>query len=273
MDPTGDPMRWLALLPALLAGTAHADPCERFELAPLAVGMRESAIDRPRAACTADRVAGGLRVQALIDTPEFYGTLAASLQLEGSLVWRGFELSALARAVDYRFAQNAVVTADEVSFGPLQLGVAAAVGFRAWGRPTVAMPFLRIDLPATDTGYSVTTMSIAAGDVFTTELGPRLHLHQRFSVLFWAAGPIDDPTTNWAGLGSADLGWSARGWLALLGGVELQAGWHGLLDHALLRVGTRIRRCLGTFEIGAAIPLLGEERTDAVVQLGFARRL
>ena len=151
------------------AGTAHAEPCERFELAPLSVGMRDSAIDRPRSACTANAVAGGLRVQALIDTPEFYGTLAASLQVEGSLLWRGLELTAGGRAIDYRFAQNAVVTADELSFGPVQLGLARALRIDP---RTVVTPLVRIDLPATDTGYSVTTAAIPRTAWRTTSANP-----------------------------------------------------------------------------------------------------
>jgi hypothetical protein len=88
------------------------------------------------------------------------------------------------------------------------------------------------------------------------------------------SGPLDDHTARAAGLAAGDLGWSVRPWLALLAGAELQAGWYRSgIDHALARVGVRFRKCLGTVDIGAAVPLAGAERADAVLHIGLARQL
>jgi hypothetical protein len=231
--------------------------------------MRESSIDAPRSACAGAGLAAGVRVQALIDTPEFYGTLAASVYVASTVMVRGFEVGAGARVVDYRFAQNAVVTAGEFSFGPLQLGLARS--FRA-GPRLVWTPHLRLDTPGTDTGHAELISTVAAGVTASYELRPGLVGHGRVVGLAWASTPVDDLTAREAALVSADVGWRARRWLALLGGAELQAGWYrGGLDHALLRLGVRFRRCCGALEVGAALPLAGAERTDAVIHIGWRR--
>jgi hypothetical protein len=55
-------------------------------------------------------------------------------------------------------------------------------------------------------------------------------------------------------------------------GVEAQTGWYGAgLDHLLVRGGLRVPfRCRARLHLGAAFPLLGDERTDVVGELSFA---
>jgi hypothetical protein len=263
----------VVLLLALLLGprSARAEPCDRFELAPASVGVRDAAIDRARSACTGWSESAGLTAQVLIDEPEFYGTLAASASGEVSTVVRGFEMTWRVRVVDYRFAQNAVVTASELTLGPIEFGMARSV--RA-GPRLVWTPFFRIEGLNTRTGHSELTEAVAVGITGTYELGPRLIGHGRLLAHAWVSAPLDDLTWRAAGLASGDVGWSARPWLAVLAGVELQAGWYRSgLDHGLARVGVRFRKCLGTVDIAAALPLLGEERADAILHVGLARQL
>ncbi len=272
--PGGGRVGWgvtLALAVLLVHGTARAEPCERFELAPLAIGVRDGAIDRPRSACTGWSESATLAAQVLIDTPEFYGTLAASVSGDVTVVLRGLELEWRVRALDYRFAQNAVITADEISLGPIEFGVARSL--RA-GPRVVWTPFVRIEGLNTRIGYAELMETAAAGVVVSAQLRPRLVGHGRVMGHAWISGPFDDPTWRAAGLASGDVGWSARPWLAVLGGVELQAGWYRSgIDHALARVGVRFRKCLGTVDVGAAVPLFGAERADAILFLGLGRQL
>ena len=64
-------------------------------------------------------------------------------------------------------------------------------------------------------------------------------------------------------------------WFAVTGGLELQSGWYRSgLDHLLVRAGGRFSLgCDHRLEIAVALPLAGDERTNAALQLTVTRDL
>jgi len=251
------------------------DPCRDPLLAPIAPALRDSGFDRAASACLRAQWSATARGAALIDTPDFYGTAAASLFLDIShLILRDLEISAGARAVDARFAQNAVISDSELGAGPVYLAAAGGLGVRHLGGHPLRLAWrLRLDLPWTDTTYGATAVVAAAPQVAAAlGLTPRLALHGRLAALLWLVRPPDDVETRRALLGSSDLAFAPWRVLAVTAGAEAQTGWYGAgLDHLLVRAGLRVPfRCRARLHLGAAFPLLGDERTDVVGELSFA---
>lgn len=251
------------------------DPCRDPLLAPIAPALRDSGFDRAASACLRARWSATARGAALIDTPDFYGTAAASLFLDIShLLLRDLEIAAGARAVDARFAQNAVISDSELGAGPVYLAAAGGLGVHHLaGHPLRLAWRLRLDLPWTDTTYGATAV-VAAAPQIAAALGltPRLALHGRLAALLWLVRPPDDVQTRRAVVGSSDLAFAPWRVLAVTAGAEAQTGWYGAgLDHLLVRAGLRVPfRCRAGLHLGAAFPLLGDERTDVVGELSFA---
>lgn len=251
------------------------DPCRDPLLAPIAPALRDSGFDRAASACLRAQWSASARGAALIDTPDFYGTAAASLFLDVShLLLRDLEIAAGARAVDARFAQNAVISDAELGAGPLYLAAAGGLGIHHLGGHPLRLAWrLRLDLPWTDTTYGATAVVAAAPQVAAAlGLTPRLALHGRLAALLWLVRPPDDVQTRRALVGSGDLAFAPWRVLAVTSGAEAQTGWYGAgLDHLLVRAGLRIPfRCRARLHLGAAFPLLGTERTDIVTELSFA---
>jgi len=250
------------------------DPCADPLLAPIAPALRDSGFDHAIDACLRGSWSASARGAALIDTPDFYGTASASLFLEVSrMLLRDFEITGGARAVDARFAQNAVISDTELGAGPLYLAVAGGLGLRHPGGQPLRLAWgLRLDLPWTDTTYGATAVVAATPQVAASlGLSPRLALHGRLGLLLWLVRPPGDVQTRRAVTGSSDLAWTPLRALAVAAGVEAQTGWYGAgLDHLLVRGGLRVPfRCRARLHLGAAVPLLGEERTDVVGELSF----
>ena len=251
------------------------DPCADPLLAPIAPPVRDSGFDRAIDACLAGGWSASARGAALLDTPDFYGTANASLFLDlRHLLLRDLEIGGGIRAVDARFAQNAVIAEDEVGAGPAYLTAAAALGRRQLaGRPLRLAWGLRLDLPWTDTTYGETAVVAATPQVAVAlGLSPHLALHGRLAALLWLVRPPGDVQTRRAAALSTDVAWTPFRILALSLGVEAQTGWYGAtLDHLLVRGGLRVPfRCKNRLHLGAAAPLLGDERTDLIGELTFA---
>jgi hypothetical protein len=211
----------------------------------------------------------------LIATNDFFGTVAASWFVSVRRVaLRTIELELGARVLDYRFAQNAIVTRTETSVGPIFAAVTQTFQTKWFGLPAAWAPSMRIDVPRTDTGYEITTF--AATPALLATLGPsdRFRLHARLAALLFSASPPSGVDSQFAGALSFDSTYRPTWWFATSLGMEAQSGWHGPFDHLLLR-GT-LRFALGRnnrLDIAAAVPMLGEERTTLLFQLGFSRAM
>jgi len=253
-------------------GAEAGDPCVDPLLAPVAPALRDTGLDRTRGACLTTAVDVRARGAAAVDRPDFYGTLAGSLFVERrTLLLPDLELQAGARAADYRFAQNAVVTADEWALGPVWLGATIGDRRRPGGRLLRLAYGLRFELPYTDSNYVDTPVVAARPEVAAAlALGRSVALHGRAAGLLWLARPPGDVQTRRALVGSVDVAWAPWRVLAVGAGVEAQTGWYGAgLDHVMARGGLRVPlRCRARIDVAGAARVAGEERTDLVLELG-----
>lgn len=258
-----------------MAPDVHADdaPC-RATLAPSALSQRDTGLDRNRVACGVDGMSIGTRAHATIDTPNFYGTLTASLFLDYQwLHTSGFEFSLGARLIDYRFAQSAVFTEGDFALGPISVGVLRPRRTRWWGQPVVSSHAMRLEIPGTNS--SDESLAVAASPQLLVTMMPssRLHLHGRLAALLWSVLPESGADSRAAVLASADVAHTPLSRIAVTAGLEAQAGWYGLgLDHIQVRGGWRFRIGeAGALELSAASALAGAERSDLVFWLGYRK--
>ncbi len=265
----------VALLGALasihtLASSAHAEDCKAL-LAPSGISLRDTGFDQNRVACAFDGYSAGVRAQATIDTPNFYGTLGASLMLDYHWVnISGFEFSLSARAADYRFAQSAVFTDGDLQAGPLSFGVLRPLKKRWWNIPTRVGHSLRFDIPRTNLADNSVTVSASPSLLATLMPSSNFHVHGRISALLWSVLPEAGADSRAALLTSLDASYAPASVFSLVAGAELQGGWYGLgLDHLQGRAGLRFGVGSGAIELSAASVVAGSERSDLVAWIGY----
>jgi hypothetical protein len=241
-------------------------------LAPSTLSLRDTGFDQPRAACGAKSISVGTRAFALIDTPDFYGSLSGSFFFDYHTRHEsGFEFGIGARLIDYRFAQSAVFTADEVSGGPVYLEVLRPAKRNWFGYPAVLGHGLRVDVPYSNSSDDSFTLSASPSVMASVFLSTSMHLHGRVAALLWSVLPDSGADGRTALLASSDFSYAPHSRIGLLVGTELQGGWYGLgLDHLQARAGLRVRTGdSGAIELSAGTALAGSERADLVAWIGY----
>ncbi|MBX3162578.1 MAG: hypothetical protein KF773_41840 [Deltaproteobacteria bacterium] len=260
-----------AIAAAFARVAAADDVCADAVTDPVATPLRDARIDAQRGACLRSEVAAAIGAHALIDTPGFHGFLGGDVTLRGRFrLGERVEVGALARVVDYAFAQTAVNKATALRFGPLVLEAAVA----AVRSPRAQLAVVAaLEVPATrdDTDTTRTGGQLAA--VFTGELARRWTLHARIGATGAAASSAGGETRRLGLRGGADAVWRG-GRRALLVGAELQAGWHDGFDTTLVRAGY-VQRLGAAWRgvVGLGVPIGGNDRTNAAVDLGVVRTL
>jgi hypothetical protein len=268
-------VRWLVLL-LLVPSLAHADEapeplCDDSIVDPPAVGLRSGNFDAPRSACLRSELEVRVDTRALIDTPGFHGTLGGDLQIGlRTLEDFGLEWGVTLQMVDYTFAQTAVVTATDATYGPFSLH--GALGRDVTERVKVA-GYLRFEVPFTRSLLDVTMGGTQLAALATWDAYPWIAVHGRGGALFWYASSQGGFTGRAAGVLSADGAFRVNGWLETFGGLEVQAGWYrGGIDHVAARLGAHWRvKGAWRVEVAALVPLAGEERTNAALTIAVKR--
>jgi hypothetical protein len=264
--------RAVVLLALLWPAIARAeDVCDDTIVDPVAVPLRVGGFDLTRSACTRSDFEARVGGHALVDTPDFYGTLGGDLLLGiRFLEQAGFEWGASVRVVDVTFAQTAVVSATEATYGPVSvhaaLGQAQSDDLHLGGVVRVELPFTRaVGQPSTSGAQLAGLATWAAHD--------RVALHGRAGLLGWYGASAGGTDLRGAGVLSVDASVRTIAWLRASAGLELQAGWYRSgVDHLAARVGAHWR-VFGPWrvDLGALLPVAGEERTDLAVTLGVRR--
>ncbi|MCW5807060.1 MAG: hypothetical protein KIT31_32185 [Deltaproteobacteria bacterium] len=248
---------------------AADDVCADAVTDPVATPLRDGRIDAQRGACLRSEVAAAIGAHALIDTPGFHGFLGGDVTLRGRFrLGERVEVGALARVVDYAFAQTAVNKATALRLGPLVLEAAVA----AVRSPRAQLAVVAaLEVPATrdDTDTTRTGGQLAACSRASSRAGGRC---TRGSA---RPAPRRRRPAARRALGLRRRRCRVRGGRrALLVGAELQAGWHDGFDTTLVRAGYVQRlgaawRCV----VGLGVPIGGNDRTNAAVDLGVVRML
>jgi hypothetical protein len=261
----------LAALIVCASATAHADVCDQIAADPVPVGVRDGAFDATRGACLRTDLDARVGAHALVDTPDFYGTLGADLQLAIRFIEEiGIEWGATIEVVDLTFAQTAVVTATEPSYGPATAHVATS---RLIGQDLEIGGLLRAELPFTRSSLESSRAGAQLSGLATMAFHPRLLVHGRAGLLGWYGASTGGTDVRGAVVVSADA--AVRAWKTLhaIAGAEIQAGWYGGgVDHTAMRLGAHAR-IKGAWHLdgGVMLPLAGAERTDFAVTVGVLR--
>lgn len=247
--------------------------CDDELVEPVVTALRDAGIDSQRSACLRRELSVHVPMSALIDTPGFHGEIDGSLQIGGrTVIASTLELGASLRVARYQFVQTAVNKATEAQLGPLVVG--AAYG-RRWGVSAVAIagtlevPFTRDDMDTTRVSGALTLLAM-------NRVGDRTTLHGRLGFVGARAWSLGGSTGRMAFRAGIDLVRRVGQRWAFDLGAEVQAGWYDGFDGTTIRLGTQRafgdrRRWRGALGIG--LPVGGDERTNAVIDLGVVRDL
>jgi len=265
----------LLALPLLAApAAAAADPCAERLGDPMPTPVEDVALDAQRGACLRSDISSELLTHVLIDTPGFYGDLGAGVAIAARMrITPHVELGAWLRAADYTFVQTAVTKASELRDGPLV--VRATVGTS--DATTHVAVTAALELPYTRDSWDTLHTSGQLGALVTHPLADRFTLHARLGAATAYAMSAGGSTRRLGFIAGGDVVWRWRARTAILGGADLGAGWNGGFDGVTLRAGLQRafafdrNRWFGSVGVGA--PLLGSERTNAVLDLAIARAL
>jgi hypothetical protein len=270
--PVPLPLPVLVLGLLLVAAPARAETvCDDPIVDPVAVPVRAGGFDLTRSACLRADFQSRIGAHALVDTPDFYGTLGGDFFIGVRFLEEmGLEWGATIRVVDLTFAQTAVVSATETTYGPISVHAAIADATRedlqVGGMLRLELPFTRaVGLPTNSGAQLAGLVTFAAHD--------RVALHGRAALLGWFGSSAGGTDLRGAGVLSSDASIRTISWLRASAGLELQAGWYRSgIDHLAARVGAHWRiQGPWRVDVGALLPFAGEERTDVAFTLGLMR--
>jgi len=267
-------MKALVLL-LLSVAPAAADPCASWLADPMPTPVEDVGMDIQRGACLRSDLSSELLTHVLIDSPGFYGDLGAGLAIAArKTITPHVELGARLRAADYTFVQTAVTKATELRDGPLV--VRATVGTS--DATTHVAVTAALELPYTRDSLDTMHTSAQLGALVTHPLfADRVALHARLGATTAYAMSAGGSFSRLGFVAGTDAVWRWRARTAILGGADLGAGWNGGFDGVTLRAGIQhafafdANRWLGA--AGLALPILGNERTNAILDLTLVRAL
>ncbi len=245
--------------------------CDQVLIEPVVTSLRDTGIDAQRSACLRSELSVRLPATILIDTPAFHGEVDGALQFGARTVVREhFELSASLRAVRYVFVQNAVNKATEAQLGPLAIGA-------AWGTRRGVSAFALagvIEVPFTRDNLDTTHLTGSLTAITTNRLTRRTTLHARLGFVGARAWSLGGSTGRMAFRAGADLVRRAGERWSLDLGAEIQAGWYDGFDGTTIRLGAQ-RRFGDHYRgmLGIGLPVGGDERTNAIIDIGVVRDL
>jgi len=266
-------MRALATAAALVAlgwpSLAHAgDPCRNAVSDPAPTPVRDVDLDAQRSACPRQDVSARIAADALVDTPGFHGVLGGELILGGRAVLdEDYELSVQLHLVDYTYVQNAVNKVTNTAFGPIVIGGLRSIAVGTRTRGALAG---RLELPYTGDPMDTFRLSGAVDTLVSHAVAPRLIVHGRLGAHAMYASSLAGITGRIALRAGGDVTWQTCSCFALQAGADASAGWQRGFDHVLVRAGVhwRFARRDWRLRAGLAAPLGGDERTNAILDVG-----
>ncbi len=272
-------MRAALLLVLLLASPrALAEVCREADAGlpegPVSASFHEVDFARARRACLRSEVGLGGSGGAIIDTPNFYGTLNANGLLFGSWTFAkgSTELFATAEVIRWVYAQNATLKGTSLGLGQLSVGASRVVLATEEAQVT---PSVRLMLPTATGEANVHVLGFEAGVASTVRPLPPLQLHGFAGAQ--VAGGVFSPAPSQPRAGAllvVGLQYSPWSWAALAVDLNARFGLRAALDSLApafaLRFG--VGRHVGV-ELAATLPVAGADRHDFAGALRVSYRL
>lgn len=268
------PLSALAQEPAVAATPEPATACERWASpglpeGPIGIGWYEADVVTGRRTCPRTELALGTRGGAVIDTPDFYGTIGLGLLLSGSYaLGADKELFGTLELLQFQFVQNGTLKRTGLSLGQLTAG-GSMVTFRRERLAGAATA--RLMLPTSTLAANVRTVGVEAGHSATFRPSERLELHGFVGADLSAGLSVANSYPRVGGLLTLGVQYSPLSWLGLVLNAN---GRLGATSYVAPAVGLRFKlyRGLGA-ELGVTLPLAGSDRHEGLFALRFGYRL
>lgn len=264
------------MIAALLASGAHAgaSPCSTVSWpvprGPVQAWLWEGQLGLAQAACPKTTVGIGPRVSLLVDTPAFYGRVAASGTLEARLALS--ERTAVGMTMEALRYESVIsaLSSSWVGYGSTTLTATTRVDE---GRSLALAMAGRLVLPTAIGLYG--QAHPVGGDVGLAfdAGGGAWSAHGQVGVAALASIGIG-PTALATGL-PVTLGatWQLRPGFALALDTQSSFAFEAPVDHVAIAPAVRLGSGRYGMELGAAVPVAGEDRTLLAARFGFAAAL
>jgi hypothetical protein len=234
---------------------------------PVRIGLLAGDLGSGHRYCPRSELSLGARARAIIDVPSFYGNLGIDTRLEASYSFSGKgELFTSLSFLSWQFAQNATLTGTSLGAGPFSVGGSVV----ALDRPNVIItPYARLLLPS-DGRTMGGELGVSIGGPFSKMFSSHALFAGHLSAGV-AAGPAD---VRLGFLMLVGVVWTPARWFSFTLDAQLHFGSRGPLDWFAPAAALRFRlwRGLGA-ELSAVVPVVGEDRHDAVLLLRFGWRM
>jgi hypothetical protein len=246
----------------------RAWPAKGLPEGPVVIGYGEADLGVGRRACPRSEVGLGGQLGLKIDTPDFYGAVRGAGVLFGS--WAAterLEVFAMLEPVAFTFAQNAVLTSTRLTLGHATLGGTFVL---LEGETLAISGSARVLLP---TSRELPGASLLGGEVSALATWrPRSWLEVHGAI----GGDLTGALGRAAGF--------ARGGATVLVGAQLSpfdwgalvvdlGGRLGAISSLAPAVALRFRVGPVGIDLGASLPLVGNDRHDLIAGLRVAWRL
>jgi hypothetical protein len=255
------------------ASAAHADLCDDGIEDPVALGVRDGGFDRARGGCRRGELYARTVGAAAVDGVSTEGAIAAEIDLGGRFVVGPGEWGIGLRAIQMTRLDAGDTTDTDWSYGPIEVSGAVGGDGAVGSRELPWVVFAIAEIPYTREELDVVSGGLQVGVAASLAAHEWVALHGRVAGLAgFVSGGDDDDDSNAAVVASVDGTLRTLPWLVVGGGAEVQAGWLGGLDHVAVRAGAHWRvRGPWRLEIGAMLPVAGDEPTDLVAVIGLRR--
>lgn len=236
---------------------------------PIAVGYHEADLAVGRRACPRTEIGIGLRFGAIIDTADFYGALGLDGMIFASLAFTDkIELFATLEAVQYQYVQNASLKGSQVVFGNLTAG--GTYMLYEHDR-TIGAVTARILFPTSFAYSGARLLGVDVGYNFSWRAKDWLEVHTFVGGDFTVGLNGAETFPRVGGTLSVGAQLSPFDWGALVVDLTGRLG----MDHSYLAplVALRFRIFKVGLELGATLPVVGNDRHDFIAGLRASYRL
>jgi hypothetical protein len=236
---------------------------------PIAIGYGDADMATGRRVCPRTEVGIGARFGAIIDTADFYGGLELATTIFASLAFTDkLELSILLEPVVYQYVQNASLKGQQVVFGNLTAG---GTYMLYENDRTIGGVSARVLLPTSFAYSGARLLGVDLGYNFSWRAQDWLEVHTYLGADFIVGlnGADALPRVGGTVLVGAQL--SPFDWGALVVDLTGRLG----MDHSYLAPAVAFRFRIARFgiELGATLPVVGNDRHDFIAGLKVAYRL